>query len=289
MNILLLGTGYWGQILQKNIVELYPDFSLETWDPRFNSDDDRIKKLVRSTHVVIATPALTHYEIVKECLLENKHVFCEKPLVLKNEQVSELYKLANKRELKLHVDWVFCFNPAIKYLKEKIEEGSLPPLQSAFMNRMNLGPVRNDVSARWDLLSHDISILLYLLGDTHHLKREFFSRETTTESPEQVRGTSIGVVGIYNQDGLQTGTASINTSWELNQKVRDCWFQFGDQVVYWDDAKGTLETEGAEMTGTHGGSPLHNSIKYFIENPVEIVNMQEKLTLKITSLLEENL
>ena len=286
MNVLLLGMGYWGQILYKNIVELYPNADLQTWDPRWDDPLDRAEKLSRSSHVIVATPAMTHYEIVKECLKKGKHVFCEKPLVLRSAQAEELYALAESEYLKLHVDWVFCFNPIIQKLKKKIQEGELAPLRSAFMNRLNLGPVRHDVNARWDLLSHDVSILFYLLGDSHELRGEFFDLKLNNSDIKIPSDTSIGVVGIMDKKQQCVGYGSINTSWEFGEKVRDCWFQFGDEVVYWNDAKGIIRHRGEEEA--YSGSPLHASIRYFFENSVYAVNAQKDLTLKITKFVENN-
>jgi predicted dehydrogenase len=286
MNVLLLGMGYWGQILYKNIVELYPNADLQTWDPRWDDPLDRAEKLSRSSHVIVATPAMTHYEIVKECLKKGKHVFCEKPLVLRSAQAEELYALAESEYLKLHVDWVFCFNPVIQKLKKKIQMGELAPLRSVFMNRLNLGPVRYDVNARWDLLSHDISILFYLLNDSCKLRGEFFDLKLNNSDIETPSDTSIGVVGIVDKKQQCVGYGSINTSWGFGEKVRDCWFQFGDEIVYWNDAKGVIRHKGEEEV--YGGSPLHASIRYFFENSVHTVNTQKDLTLKITKFVEND-
>jgi len=286
MNVLLLGMGYWGQILYKNIVELYPNADLQTWDPRWDDPLDRAEKLSRSSHVIVATPAMTHYEIVKECLKKGKHVFCEKPLVLRSAQAEELYALAESKYLKLHVDWVFCFNPIIQKLKKKIQEGELAPLRSMFMNRLNLGPVRYDVNARWDLLSHDVSILFYLLDDSCELRGEFFDLKLNNSDIETPSDTSIGVVGIVDKKQQCVGYGSINASWGFGEKVRDCWLQFGDEVVYWNDAKGTVRYHGEEEV--YNGSPLHTSIRYFFENSVYAVNAQKDLTLKITKFVENN-
>jgi len=286
MNVLLLGAGYWGQILSKNLVELYPDIDLQTWDPRWDDPLGRAEKLSRSSHVIVATPAMTHYDIVKECLKKGKHVFCEKPLVLRSAQAEELYALAESEYLKLHVDWVFCFNPIIQKLKKKIQKGELAPLRSAFMNRLNLGPVRYDVNARWDLLSHDVSILFYLLDDFHELRGEFFDWKLNRSDIKTPSDTSVGVVGIMDKDQRCMGYGSINTSWEFGEKVRDCWFQFGDEVVYWNDAKGMIRYNDKEEV--HSDSPLHASIRYFFENSVHTVNAQKDLTLKITKFLENN-
>ncbi len=51
--------------------------------------------------VYIASPHLTHYDYVKNALLNNKHVLCEKPMVLSSEQAKELYSIANERKVVL--------------------------------------------------------------------------------------------------------------------------------------------------------------------------------------------
>jgi predicted dehydrogenase len=64
------------------------------------------------------------------------------------------------------VGHVFLFNPAIRAAKDYIDKGELGELKYLSMTRTNLGPVRTDVNAAWDLASHDISIANYWLGDT---------------------------------------------------------------------------------------------------------------------------
>ncbi len=49
-------------------------------------------------------------------------------------------------------------------LKELIDSGELGNINYISSRRLNLGPVRKDVSALYDLAPHDISMMLYLLG-----------------------------------------------------------------------------------------------------------------------------
>lgn len=51
----------------------------------------------KSEIIYVATPHETHYAYVKDALLHDKHVICEKPLVLKKEQAEELFALAKER------------------------------------------------------------------------------------------------------------------------------------------------------------------------------------------------
>jgi glycerol-3-phosphate cytidylyltransferase len=56
----------------------------------FNEFLDRIDA------VYIASPHLTHFEYIKKALEREKHVLCEKPMVLSMQQSEELYSLAEK-------------------------------------------------------------------------------------------------------------------------------------------------------------------------------------------------
>jgi len=47
--------------------------------------------------VVIATPLYLHFPVTRDALLAGKHVFCEKSLVFKPEEVHALRALANQR------------------------------------------------------------------------------------------------------------------------------------------------------------------------------------------------
>lgn len=51
--------------------------------------------------VYIASPHITHYAYIKQSLLANKHVLCEKPLVLRQQEAEEVYALAEARWLVL--------------------------------------------------------------------------------------------------------------------------------------------------------------------------------------------
>src|SRR5207245_165982 len=64
----------------------------------------------------------------------------------------------------LMVGHVFVYNQAIRRVKSYIEHGDLGRIFYVSMVRTNLGPIRMDVNAAWDLASHDISIVNYWLG-----------------------------------------------------------------------------------------------------------------------------
>ena len=113
--------------------------------------------------VVVATPTSTHYVLAKEALERRKHVLVEKPLTTQVKQGLGLLELAARQRLILMVGHVFVYNPAIRKVKEYLDAGHLGKLYYVSMVRTNLGPIRLDVNAAWDLAAHDLSIVNYLL------------------------------------------------------------------------------------------------------------------------------
>jgi predicted dehydrogenase len=116
--------------------------------------------------VVISTPTSTHYPLAKAALEAGKHVLVEKPITADARHGDELVALAEKVKRVLMVGHVFLFNPAVQRVKKYLDDGELGRLHYVSMVRTNLGPIRMDVNAAWDLASHDISIANYWLKAT---------------------------------------------------------------------------------------------------------------------------
>ena len=114
--------------------------------------------------VVIATPAATHYRLTKAALERGKHVLVEKPIATSVEHGAELCALAARAGRVLAVGHVFLYNPGVQRVKRYLDDGDLGRVYYVSMVRTNLGPIRMDVDAAWDLASHDVAIVNYWLG-----------------------------------------------------------------------------------------------------------------------------
>ena len=136
--------------------------------PEINVDQD-LEALLKDPHVqavVIATPASTHYSLVKAALQRGKDVLCEKPLALTVKECDELLELARLEQRILMVGHTFVYNSGIQVLKKYVDEGLLGQIYYIHSTRTNLGPIRSDVNAIFDLATHDFSIFNYLLSST---------------------------------------------------------------------------------------------------------------------------
>lgn len=115
--------------------------------------------------VVVASPAGAHAELAIRCLDAGKHVFVEKPLATSLVDVERIEAAARSSGKLVMVGHTFLFNPAVRYIKKLIDQGELGELRYVYAQRLNLGQVRTDVNAWWNLAPHDVSILSYWLDD----------------------------------------------------------------------------------------------------------------------------
>lgn len=179
IKIAVVGAGHWGPNLIRNFhqgtvsqVRWVVDTDakrLETVKVRFpdvqvTHDVAQAFSDPEVTAVVISTPTSTHFALAKAALTAGKHVLVEKPITAHGEEGTELVKLAQKVGRTLMVGHVFLYNPAVQRVRKYLEEGKLGRLHYISMVRTNLGPIRMDVDAGWDLASHDISIANYWLN-----------------------------------------------------------------------------------------------------------------------------
>ncbi len=107
----------------------------------------------------------THYALAKRALLAGKHVFVEKPPAMRGEEMEELVALAKDRGLVLMPGHLLLYHPGVRKLKELVDDGALGDVLCIYGNRQNLGVIRQHENALWSLGVHDLSVILWLLGE----------------------------------------------------------------------------------------------------------------------------
>ena len=177
LRIVLLGTGYWGKNLLRNVdalgclagfcdcdadaretyAALYPNARPYVEAADVFADD-------AADAVMIATPAVTHGALARQALEAGKHVFVEKPLCLDLREARALTDLADARGLRLMVGHLLLYHPAFVALRDHVASGAIGSLRYIYSNRASLGKIRIEESALWSFAPHDISMILNLVG-----------------------------------------------------------------------------------------------------------------------------
>ncbi|MFN6570871.1 Gfo/Idh/MocA family oxidoreductase [Dendronalium sp. ChiSLP03b] len=212
IKIAIIGVGRWGVHLLRNfvahpqvrvvaVVDPHPE-RLAAVKQQFNLDENillttqwqDLQQVPGLTAVAIATPASTHYGLIKDALKQGYHVLAEKPLTLDPKECRELCYLAEQQQLMLMVDHTYLFHPAVQQGQAIVQAGKLGDLRYGYATRTHLGPVRQDVDALWDLAIHDIAIFNNWLGQV----------------PVKVQAT--GTVWLQSEMGEQGNTEKVPVS-----------------------------------------------------------------------------
>jgi UDP-2-acetamido-3-amino-2,3-dideoxy-glucuronate N-acetyltransferase len=176
--VAVVGVGYWGKNLARNLHQLgvldvlcddagtaeaacrkqYPDV-------RFSSDFGQILADPSVDSVVLATPAVTHFEMAKAALNSGKNVLVEKPLAIDVRHGEELVKLAAAKRRILMVGHILRYHPAVLKLQQLIKDGALGRINYLYSNRLNIGKIRTEENILWSFAPHDISVMLALLNE----------------------------------------------------------------------------------------------------------------------------
>jgi len=180
VSVAVVGLGYWGPNLIRNLVSLenvkvavlcdLDRKRVEIFRQRFCPDARAISdyRLLADDQdidaVVIATPIQTHYELGSFLLANGKHVFIEKPLARTEEECRKLIEVAERHNRVLMVGHVFEYSVAVRRIKQYLDSGELGNLFYVYSQRVNLGRIQHDVNALWSFAPHDISIMNYWCG-----------------------------------------------------------------------------------------------------------------------------
>ena len=181
LTVAVVGLGYWGPNLIRNLHELPRVKTIVACDlvaARLERVVRRFPSVTATTRyddlladstidaVVIATPISTHYPLASTALLAGKHVMVEKPLAASSDQAASLIALAERLGLVLMPGHTFLYSPPVILIRSLIENGEVGDIYFVSTSRVNLGIHQPDVSVAWDLGPHDFSILRHWLDET---------------------------------------------------------------------------------------------------------------------------
>ncbi len=182
--------------------------------------------------VLIAAPARLHYPLAKAALLADKHVLTEKPFATSTHEALDLIDIAESRRLTLMVGHTYVYHPAVSYLREYIQSGQMGQIHYVHTSRLNFGLLQPDVDVLWDLAPHDISILMYLLGEQPMVAG---ARGSARINP---RLCEVAHLDLEFMDGLM---AHIYVSWLEPVKIRQLTIVGSEQTLtYNDTAQGEM-------------------------------------------------
>jgi predicted dehydrogenase len=243
IGLAVIGAGYWGPNLVRTALAT-PALQLE-W--LCDLDEERAQKVlgryttVKATAsyekvladptvaaVAIATPAATHFDLVRAALEAGKHVLVEKPLTVSVSEGEKLTGLAERSGLVLMCDHTYCFTPTVQRIRKLVRDGEIGEIQFVDSVRINLGLVQPDVDVLWDLAPHDLSILDFVLpADVVPV-----AVAAHTADPIGAGRACLAYLSVW----LSTGAlAHVHVNWLSPMKIRTTVFGGSRRTIVWDD------------------------------------------------------
>src|ERR671922_693275 len=243
MGVAVIGCGYWGM----NYVRIFNELTESRVVAVCEQSPDRLKEVARRfpdvylttqvedlisqpdvQGVVVCTEATSHFNVTRRLLLAGKHVLVEKPLTTTSTHAEKLIELAESRSATLMVGHTFIFNAGVRKVKEYVEQET-GRVYYLYARRTNLGPIRRDVNALWDLAPHDIAIFNYLLDSTP---------EWVSAIGGKVLGNCRDDVGFVSLGYPGNILGHVHVSWADPDKAREVVVVKSDRRIVFNDLNG---------------------------------------------------
>lgn len=297
LGVAVIGCGYWGINYIRVLTELMEVETVAACDTRpmrlrqvretFSGvvTAERLEDILESERihaVIVATPPTTHFEVTKRVLEAGKHVLVEKPLTTEGADALELVELADRLELTMAVGHTFLHNAAVHKMKAYISSGAIGDLYYLYSRRTNLGPIRHDVNALWDLAPHDVSIFNYLLDASPAWVSAVGSRVLENGRED------VGFVTI----GYENGTvAHLHVSWVDPFKVRELVAVGSQQRIVFNDMDMSepLRVYEKGVTPMPAETGVYDEFSYLIRDGDIIspkIDAREPLKVQVVSFFE---
>lgn len=226
MKVAVVGLGHWGPQIVRNMLAIEQCSRVVAGD----LDESRVKQTTRShpaiegstryedvlvdpdvVGVIVATPVSTHVELTELALRARKNVLVEKPMATSRSDAQRLVDLAAASGVLVMAGHTPLYSPAVQYAKRLIDRGEIGASLYVQSSRINLGMHQSDVSVIWDLGPHDLSVLLYWLGE-HPTRVSASGRSTQGVGPPDV---------VFIDLEFPSGcVANIHLSWLAPTKMR---------------------------------------------------------------------
>jgi predicted dehydrogenase len=243
IGLAVVGAGYWGPNLVRTALatpatrlEWLCDLDIEraravlgpSTTVRATDSYDTVLSDPAITAVAIATPAATHFDLVRAALEAGKHVLVEKPLTPSVTEGEKLAALAQRSGLVLMCDHTYCYTPAVQRIRELIRGGQIGEVQFIDSVRINLGLVQPDVDVLWDLAPHDLSIMDFVLpGDVIPV-----AVAAHVGDPIGAGRACLAHLSVWLSNGA---LAHIHVNWLSPTKIRTAVFGGSRRTIVWDD------------------------------------------------------
>lgn len=192
----LVGCGLWGRLVLRDLAALGVSVVVADVDPAARTAADAAGARVVSDAaalppvdgLVVATPAVTHTDVVMSLLSRAVPILVEKPFTI---DVADAERLAAAGGDRLFVGHTWRYHPGIQMLGEIARSGEIGRVTGVRSTRTNWTSPRADVDSVWNLAPHDVTLAIEILG---HVP------EPRAAVAEVHAGRAVGMTAVLGSD-----------------------------------------------------------------------------------------
>lgn len=297
LNVALIGAGYWGANLARNIANnprcelaVVADANAEAakalasqWGAETADSLEATLGMPHIQAVVLATPARTHGQLGLEIVQSGRHVLIEKPFATSLDEAKAIIETAESLGVVAMPGHTFLYAEPVRFLRRLLESGELGTPLYAYSQRLNLGRIRSDCDAMWNLAPHDLSILDYLFDSP---------ATSVTASGGYFLQPGLADVTFGRVNYASGAVGHFHVSWLDPRKTRSVVVVGSEKMAVYDDvssdrkveiyeSRAIAEVAGDLSEGTYEGSYEHSWQTRPGAIAIPHLNLREPLSLEI--------
>lgn len=187
VKICLIGAGRAGMIHARNFMSRVPGAEMEAvCDPSEEACRAAVQELGITLYytdyrealkneaidaVVVVTPTVYHHEIVIAAAAAGKHILCEKPMAMNEQECEEMIRAAKEHHVKLQIGFMRRFDDSFVQAKQMVDEGAVGEV--VMVKSLTRGPsipkpwmydIKKSNGPLAEVNSHDIDTLRWFTG-----------------------------------------------------------------------------------------------------------------------------
>ena len=215
-----------------------------------NNIDEAIK--FNPDFAVIASPSSNHIEVSTKFAINKIHLFVEKPLSNKSDNVEDFLYLCKKNKILLQVGYNLRYAKSLKFFKKMLQDNIIGKIYSI---RCDVGQYlpnwRTDknysklVSAKKDLgggvlleLSHELDYIRWIFGEIEWVTAYV---NKLSDLDIDVEDTAHITLGIKKLDNTDNKVVNLNMDFYRHDVTRKCLVIGKNGSLKWDFIKGIVQ------------------------------------------------
>ena len=265
MNIGIFGVGNFGETHIKVLQEIKHFNIVGFFDPNQTKsnkieNDFNIKQYQNASELIkqcdavdIVSETSTHFELIKNSIKYNKHIFIEKPICSNEMEVSELSKITTNYNSIIQVGHIERYNPAVKEGFQGLSHiESITTTRTGYLDKRN-----QNVSIALDLMIHDIDLVLSII------KSPITSISAISKKPTHSQHNNIECILKFKNDSKAILRAERRSDIESQRSIKiNCI----DNLIEIDLLKRVTKTKNSIWQAEKNINPLKDEFMDFYSN-----------------------